>query len=197
MAASGASPGSSTRDFKVVLLGEARVGKTSILLRYLNNEFNEHQKSTTNAMYNEKQVITDSSRCNLKIWDTAGQEWFHSLTPIYYRGANGAILVYDVTDQKSFERVQTWVKELKKIVGEGIAISIAGNKCDMTKQWVVKKQEASSYAKGIGATHQLTSAKSGQGVEQVFTNLVQGMLLVLHTCPFFLDGNSMSIWFSS
>lgn len=86
---------------------------------------------------------------------------------------DGAILVYDVTDQKSFERVQTWVKELKKIVGEGIAILIVGNKCDMVKKWVVQKQTATSYAKEIGATHQLTSAKTGEGVQQAFENLVK------------------------
>ena len=102
--------------FKVVLLGEGRVGKTSIVMRFTRDQFNDKQQSTINAMYLDKQIKVNQKDVILNIWDTAGQERFHALGPIYYRDADGAILVYDITDAPSFEKVRTWIKELRKIV---------------------------------------------------------------------------------
>lgn len=109
----------------------------------------------------------------VSIWDTAGQERFHALGPLYYRDADGALLVYDITDEASFTRVRDWVKELKKMLGEDIVIAIAGNKSDMEKSRNVRKEDALEYCKAVGATHYLTSAKSGAGVAEAFTELLK------------------------
>lgn len=116
--------------FKIVLLGEGRVGKTSLLSRYVRHAFNEREASTQNASYLEKRVAVDGRQVVLSIWDTAGQERFHSLAPIYYRGADGALLVYDVTDAESFRRMAQWERELRA-AGCSPAIVIAGNKVDL------------------------------------------------------------------
>jgi len=110
------------------------------------------------------------------IWDTAGQERFHALGPIYYRDANGALLVYDITDRDSFTKVRHWVKELRKIVGTGIQLVIAGNKQDLAKNRQVDETEAVEYARSVGAIHMPCSAKTGKGVEEAFLELTKGML---------------------
>eukprot|EP01006_Ploeotia_vitrea_P041350 TRINITY_DN66504_c4_g17_i2.p3 TRINITY_DN66504_c4_g17~~TRINITY_DN66504_c4_g17_i2.p3 ORF type:complete len:151 (-),score=85.38 TRINITY_DN66504_c4_g17_i2:100-552(-) len=110
------------------------------------------------------------------IWDTAGQERFHALGPIYYRDANGALLVYDITDRDSFTKVRHWVKELRKIVGQDIVLLIAGNKSDMAKNRQVDEADAVQYAESVGAVHMNTSAKTGKGVESAFLELTKRML---------------------
>lgn len=133
--------------FKVVLLGEGRVGKTSIYLRYTKGEYSDRQVTTLQAGFAEKKITIntptlDKQEVTLTIWDTAGQERFHALGPIYYRGASGALLVYDITDSESFNKVKNWVKELKKIMNNEIIIIIAGNKVDLEKNRSVNEQEA-------------------------------------------------------
>lgn len=131
-----------TERFKVVLLGEGRVGKTSILLRYIRGEYTDRQVSTLQASYLDKKLTVGATNVQLSIWDTAGQERFHALGPIYYRDASGALLVYDITDAESFNKVKNWVKELKKIVGNDIVLVIAGNKIDLEKSRSVNEEEA-------------------------------------------------------
>jgi len=162
--------------FKVVLLGEGRVGKTSLLLRYTKGTFSDKQQSTIQASFLEKRMNIGSKAVQLAIWDTAGQERFHALGPIYYRDSNGAVLVYDITDRESFTKVQNWVKELKKIVGDDIIIVIAGNKGDLEKNRQVPEADADAYAQSVGATHFKTSAKSGMGVEELFLSLTRRLL---------------------
>mgnify|MGYP000343438945 CR=1 FL=1 len=165
-----------TIGFKVVLLGEGRVGKTSLCLQYVENRFASDQKSTIQATYLDKRLNLGRQSVKLMIWDTAGQERFHALGPIYYRDANGALLVYDITDRDSFTKVRNWVKELKTIVGDDIVLCIAGNKSDLEKQRQVDDAEAKAYAEKVGAVHMLTSAKTGKGVEEVFLQLTKAML---------------------
>lgn len=162
--------------FKVVLLGEGRVGKTSILLRYIKGEYTHRQVSTLQASYLDKRLTVGSTSVQLSIWDTAGQERFHALGPIYYRDASGALLVYDITDAESFNKVKNWVKELRKIVGNDIILVIAGNKIDLEKNRNVNEEEAINYAKSVGAIHFNTSAKANKGLDEVFNTLAQKML---------------------
>mmetsp|Transcript_28536 Transcript_28536/g.60222 ORF Transcript_28536/g.60222 Transcript_28536/m.60222 type:complete len:238 (+) Transcript_28536:34-747(+) len=182
--------------YKVVLLGEGRVGKTSILLRYVENTYMDGRPSTLQASYLEKHVVLEDEQpknylsanpnrnstkreAQLSIWDTAGQERFHSLGPIYYRDAKGAILVYDITDRPSFDRVKKWTKELRKMVGDDtkICISIVGNKLDLERHHrVVESEEARKYAEGVGASYLEVSAKTGSGVGKVFVELTEQML---------------------
>ena len=123
-----------------------------------------------------KRLNLRGKRVTLSIWDTAGQERFHALGPIYYRDANGAVLVYDITDADSFTKVKNWVKELRKMLGDDICLVIAGNKADMEKQRHVQHQTALDYSASVGATHFNTSAKLNQGIEEMFLQLSQKMM---------------------
>ena len=113
-------------NFKVVLLGEGRVGKTSLVLRFCRDTFVDGQPPTIQASCLERALRLGDKTVNLVIWDTAGQERFHALGPIYYRDADAALLVYDITDTDSFKRIQVWVRELRKMAGDSIQLSIAG-----------------------------------------------------------------------
>eukprot|EP01102_Stenamoeba_stenopodia_P011201 TRINITY_DN3423_c0_g2_i10.p1 TRINITY_DN3423_c0_g2~~TRINITY_DN3423_c0_g2_i10.p1 ORF type:complete len:213 (+),score=33.27 TRINITY_DN3423_c0_g2_i10:325-963(+) len=163
-------------NFKVVVLGEGCVGKTSLTLRYCENTFNDKHITTIQASFLKKMLNIDGKKVTLAIWDTAGQERFHALGPIYYRDANGALLVYDITDKDSFIRVKNWVKELRKMLGTDVALVIAGNKIDMEKNRTVSLEEAEAYAATVGATHYSTSAKLNKGVDELFFALAQKMI---------------------
>ncbi|KAL1516586.1 hypothetical protein ABEB36_000482 [Hypothenemus hampei] len=154
-------------NFKVVLLGEGCVGKTSLVLRYVEDKFNKKHITTIQASFLNKKINIDGKRITLAIWDTAGQEKFHALGPIYYRSSNGAVLVYDITDQDSFQKVKTWVKELRKMLGQEVSLAIVGNKIDLEKD---------RYASKVGAQHFFTSAKLNDGVEEMFLSLAKEMI---------------------
>lgn len=168
--------GARSHEFKVVLLGEGCVGKTSCVLRYVENKFNEKHLSTLQASYLNKRLNISGKRVSLNIWDTAGQERFHALGPIYYRDSNGAILVYDITDEDSFQKVKNWVKELRKMLGNDISLCIAGNKIDLEKDRHVAVAEAESYAASVGAKHFHISAKLNKGIEEMFLDLSKAMI---------------------
>ncbi|XP_025405329.1 ras-related protein Rab-21 [Sipha flava] len=167
---------SSSQNFKVVLLGEGCVGKTSLVLRYTEDKFNDKHVSTLQASFVKKKLNLNGRRINLAIWDTAGQERFHALGPIYYRMSNGAILVYDITDEDSFQKVKNWIKELKKMLGSEICLVIAGNKIDLEKDRTVSVEDAENYARSVGAVHFHTSAKINSGIEEIFLNLCYLMI---------------------
>jgi len=124
----------------------------------------------------DRRINIGTQPVQLSIWDTAGQERFHALGPIYYRDADAALLVYDITDAESFTKVRKWVRELRKIVGEDIAIAIAGNKVDLEKNRHVSEADALSYAETVGATHFHTSAKLNKGLDEVFLELAKKIL---------------------
>ncbi|CAL9210081.1 unnamed protein product [Musa hybrid cultivar] len=157
--------------FKLVLLGDGRVGKTSLVLRYVNNVFSEKQEATVQAFYLKKHLVIEGVPVTLSIWDTAGQERFHALGPIYYRDADAALLVYDITDNDSFLRVRKWVKELQQMASKDIVMAIAANKSDLVRSKKYDIQEAESYAATIGSKIFVTSAKSGTGVDEVFIDI--------------------------
>ncbi|THU56919.1 hypothetical protein C4D60_Mb11t22280 [Musa balbisiana] len=157
--------------FKLVLLGDGRVGKTSLVLRYVNNVFSEKQEATVQAFYLKKHLVIEGVPVTLSIWDTAGQERFHALGPIYYRDADAALLVYDITDNDTFLRVRKWVKELQQMASKDIVMAIAANKSDLVRSKKYDIQEAESYAATIGSKIFVTSAKSGTGVDEVFIDI--------------------------
>ncbi|XP_050440452.1 ras-related protein Rab-21 [Adelges cooleyi] len=172
----GPSNNRTAQSFKVVLLGEGCVGKTSLVLRYTEDKFSDKHVSTLQASFVKKKLNINGRRIHLAIWDTAGQERFHALGPIYYRMSNGAILVYDITDEDSFQKVKNWVKELKKMLGNEICLVIAGNKIDLEKDRTVLVEDAENYAHSVGAVHFHTSAKLNTGIEDLFLNLCQMMI---------------------
>lgn len=160
---------------KIVILGEGRVGKTSLLRRYVKRSFDDGEVSTQHAAYLERTLTINGQQVQLSLWDTAGQERFHSLAPMYYRDAMGALLVYDVTDIESFTRVAKWVEELQT-QGKECALAVVGNKADLRQQAKVPEADAQAYAHSIGASHGLTSAKMGLGVEEAFQRLAEEAL---------------------
>eukprot|EP00754_Rhynchopus_humris_P025007 Rhum_TRINITY_DN14924_c3_g1::Rhum_TRINITY_DN14924_c3_g1_i1::g.129027::m.129027/K07890/RAB21; Ras-related protein Rab-21 len=163
--------------FKIVLLGEGRVGKTSLVRRYVLDEFSDKQQSTVQAnMYSSKKLNIDDRVVNISIWDTAGQERFRALGPIYYRDSHGALLVYDITDADTFEKVKAWVRELRKMVGEDIRICVAGNKADLSSKRQVEESMVLQYCKDLDAHHIYTSAKTGKGVHDCFLTLTKSIL---------------------
>ncbi|KAK6292347.1 hypothetical protein J4Q44_G00369310 [Coregonus suidteri] len=166
--AAGGGAGNKTYSFKVVLLGEGCVGKTSLVLRYCENKFNDKHITTLQASFLTKKLNITGKRVNLAIWDTAGQERFHALGPIYYRDSNGAILVYDITDEDSFQKVKNWVKELRKMLGNEICLCIVGNKVDLEKErhdGMMETAQAEERAKGNGASQSTSSRRGVQIVD--------------------------------
>lgn len=159
-----------------MLLGEGCVGKTSLVLRYCEEKFNDKHLTTLQASFLNRRLNIDGQRVVLAIWDTAGQERFHALGPIYYRDSHGAILVYDITDEDSFQKVKNWVKELKKMLGDDICITIVGNKIDLEKERHVETAEGEEYARTVGAVHCHTSAKLNKGIDDLFLDLSKRML---------------------
>jgi len=158
-------------DAKLVLLGNSGVGKTSLVLRYVQGTYTPDQSSTIGASFMTKRMHVQDFKLKLQIWDTAGQERFRSMTPMYYRGANAAILVYDITADDSFQAVKDWVSELTANIRTEIVIAIAGNKCDLDSHRAVPFSKAKSYAEGIGAICIETSAKDDKGIEDLFIQI--------------------------
>lgn len=162
---------------KLILIGDGRVGKTSIINKYINNSFNENENMTTNVSYSEKVLVYQDKKYKFSIWDTAGQEKFNAVTPIYYRDAKGVVLVYDITSRKSFDRVKTWIEELKNF-NEEAELIILGNKSDVVdeKEIQVDKEETVRYAEEEGAMHFFTSAKTGENLNEAFDCIAQKVI---------------------
>ncbi len=161
---------------KLVILGEGRVGKTSILSKYFNKKFNQGEKSTINPSFYEKNVKYQGKEIQLKFWDTAGQEQFNAISTMYYQGAVGALLVYDVSIFETFNKVKSWVSTLQEAVGKDIIFVIAGNKYDLVGKMDEHMPEIDSYCSQEKCKHFFTSAKTGYGLDNAFTSLIQSVL---------------------
>jgi len=154
--------------FKLVLLGESAVGKSSLVLRFVKGQFHEYQESTIGAAFLTQTVCLDDTTVKFEIWDTAGQERYHSLAPMYYRGAQAAIVVYDITNPDTFERAKTWVKELQRQASANIVIALAGNKADLASKRSLEFEEAQAYADENSLLFMETSAKTAMNVNDIF-----------------------------
>jgi small GTP-binding protein len=131
-------------------------------------QFHEYQESTIGAAFLTQTVCLDDTTVKFEIWDTAGQERYHSLAPMYYRGAQAAIVVYDITNQDTFSRAKTWVKELQRQASPNIVIALAGNKADLANKRAVETDEAQAYADENGLLFMETSAKTAMNVNDIF-----------------------------
>jgi len=216
-----ADPSSSTDkpiQVKLVLLGEAAVGKSSVVLRFVSNEFQANKEPTIGAAFLTQKCRLEDRVLRYEIWDTAGQERFHSLAPMYYRNAQAAVVVYDVTKATSLEKAKSWVKELQRQANPNIVIALAGNKVDLVQAApapssgaastatstavdsedeeaddatatpgetddetlggaeglrAVPKEEAQAYASEAGLLFFETSAKTGEGIVEIFTEIAK------------------------
>eukprot|EP00523_Entomoneis_sp_CCMP467_P007422 CAMPEP_0168735814 /NCGR_PEP_ID=MMETSP0724-20121128/9535_1 /TAXON_ID=265536 /ORGANISM="Amphiprora sp., Strain CCMP467" /LENGTH=215 /DNA_ID=CAMNT_0008782985 /DNA_START=29 /DNA_END=676 /DNA_ORIENTATION=- len=163
--------------FKVLIIGDASVGKSSMLLRFTDDSFDEHIQSTIGVDFKVKHLQVEDKKVKLTIWDTAGQERFRTLTSSYYRGAHGVVLVYDVTRTDSFENLEQWLKEVEMYSpggGESVVKLLVGNKCDLERQVPVERADA--WARAQGMLFLEASAKTRLGIRQVFMEVVKKML---------------------
>jgi len=160
---------------KVVLLGESSVGKTCIITRFIDNLFQQDVITTTGASYATKSILYKDYHNKIikfEIWDTAGQEKYRSLTQIFYKDAAIAILVYDITSEKSFEEMENyWYKQIKEFAPPNIIIGIAGNKFDLFNDEKIPEDKAKNFAKEAGGIFRYTSAKESVGIQELFVLL--------------------------
>jgi len=187
-------------EVKICIIGDTDVGKTSLSMRYCHGDFPENSTPTigrtgsilinftsaffirqyltramtlTGASFLQRRVVVDTKEIALQIWDTAGQERFRSMAPMYYRGAKGAVCVFDVTNKASFARVQQWLRDLKCHSDPNVVVCIAGNKCDQEAAFDLA--ECEEVASSSGAVFVKTSALTGEGVDLIFQELSRGI----------------------
>ncbi|MHA2129042.1 MAG: Rab family GTPase [Promethearchaeota archaeon] len=161
---------------KTVLLGEAGVGKTSLVYRYIENKFRESYKSTLGVNLLKKDVDVDGyGGVSAQIWDLGGQESFKSLRKLYLEGSNGGLVIFDLTDRKSFDKLNEWIGSFKETRGEKPLLLI-GNKSDLENIRKISDAEAIQYAKNNNMELVIASAKTGQNVEEAFINLTKRIL---------------------
>ncbi len=158
---------------KLLLIGNSGVGKSCILLRFIDDSFDEQSNSTIGVDFKIRTVEVDSKVYKLQIWDTAGQERFRTITSSYYRGAHGVIIVYDVTNQQSFNDVKTWMTEVDryKNASQTTVKILVGNKSDLVAKRVVPYNVGKEFADENGLTFLETSSKGGDNIERVFLGI--------------------------
>ncbi len=179
------------KSIKLVLLGESSVGKTSIVSRFVNQQFTDLQDSTIGAAYFSKLSMIKGENYRLEIWDTAGQERYHSLAPMYYRGAKGAIVVFDITSANSFEKAKSWISELKLTANMNVQITLVGNKTDLQHRRQVLSDTAKNYAEQEELTYIETSAKNNINIDDIFNETVTNIQEFSH--PFVEDDTKISL----
>ena len=158
--------------FKIVLIGDSAVGKTNLLSRFSQNQFSIETKATLGVEFACKTVIADNKSIKAQVWDTAGQERYKAITSAYYRGALGALLVYDITRASSFENINKWLFELRDHASQDLIITLIGNKSDLSNLRAVSTQEAKAFADKNDLCFIETSALSNENVEGAFNDLI-------------------------
>ena len=171
---------SSEMIFKIILIGDAGAGKTNILSKYIKNKFDESSKATVGVELSTKSFTINNSIVNTQIWDTAGQERYKSLTKAYYKGALGALIVYDITNRISFDNTDKWISDLRVSAEENISIILIGNKNDLKDKREVSKEAGENKAKSFDVAFMETSALTGENIEVAFKSLVEDVYNKFH-----------------
>lgn len=162
--------------FKILMIGESGVGKSALLARFVDGNFEPNFISTIGVDFKIHYMKVDQHDIKLQVWDTAGQERFRTITTSYYRGANGIMIVFDVTDTASFEKVRYWLNELKEHVGPDMPAVLVGNKIDLQRDRTVDAATAQRFSQEVGIPLMETSAKTAEGVTEAYALLVTKML---------------------
>jgi small GTP-binding protein len=166
----------SSRTFKILTIGESGVGKTCILRRFVENKFLKNHLATIGIDFKTKTLNINNQEIKLKIWDTAGQERFRNITTQYYKGADGIVLIYDVTDDASYEKIRDWMAQiLSNTKREDIGLVLLGNKCDMEPRAVTEEQ-GNKMAEELQVSYFETSALTGQGINEAFNELTRDIM---------------------
>ncbi|KAH7307688.1 hypothetical protein KP509_22G072300 [Ceratopteris richardii] len=158
--------------FKVVLIGDSAVGKSQLLNRFARNEFTLDSKATIGVEFQTRTIVVDQKTIKAQIWDTAGQERYRAVTSAYYRGAVGAMLVYDITKQQTFEHIARWLEELRSHADNNIVIMLVGNKTDLGSLRAVPTEDGKEYAEKEGLFFLETSALEATNVESAFQTVL-------------------------
>mmetsp|Transcript_6622 Transcript_6622/g.9175 ORF Transcript_6622/g.9175 Transcript_6622/m.9175 type:complete len:212 (-) Transcript_6622:923-1558(-) len=176
--------------FKFIIIGDAACGKSCLLHRFIDDKFKKESTHTIGVEFGSKIVEVGGQQIKLQIWDTAGQERFRSVTRSYYRGAAGAVLVYDITSRESYNHVSSWLNDARALANADLSIVLVGNKIDLTSEREVTFLEASRFAQENDLMFLETSALTGEGVSEVFMKCTRTILTKIETGV--LDPNSLN-----
>ena len=159
---------------RILLIGDSKVGKSSILERYICGNYQENYKPSKGIDYKSKFLdLVDGNKIKFQIWDTSGHERFLSIIKTYFKAANGFILIYDITNEESFFNLSNWIADIKKETIEPVPIILVGNKIDDDKNRKIKKKEGVKFSKNNGLLFYECSAKSGKNVENIFNEIIK------------------------
>ena len=162
---------------KIIIIGEAGVGKTSIIKKFISDEYNENELPTGSLSFASKNInIIDNNNnekeLKLEVWDTVGQEKYKAMAQIFFKNSNAVVLVYDITNKDSFEELTTyWVEKIKEYKSNNLILAIAGNKSDLYFKEQIREEDGRIFAKKIDAIYRLTSAKNGEGIKELFNEI--------------------------
>lgn len=169
--------------FKLLLIGDSGVGKSCLLLRFAEDAFTDSYLSTIGVDFKIRTIELEGKTVKLQIWDTAGQERFRTIAAAYYRGAQGIVVVYDVTEQESFQNVKGWLTEIERYASEGVKRLLIGNKSDLVQQKVVEYGAAKDFADELQIPFIETSAKTSDNVEEAFLTMSKQIMVSLDSSP--------------
>lgn len=161
---------------KLLLVGDSGVGKSCLLLRFVEDKFNPSFITTIGIDFRIRTIELDGKRIKLQLWDTAGQERFRTITTAYYRGATGIVMVYDVTDRRTFDNIKTWFQTVHQHANDDTKLVLVGNKCDEEELRDVSREEGEALAKELGILFFEASAKTNENVDDLFFKLAASIL---------------------
>ena len=168
MSISGHGAGYFDVKYKIMVLGESKVGKTSLIKRYTKDQFGGVYLTTVGMDFQDKIIEIEDKKVRLQVWDTAGQERFRNVTKSYFQSSHGLLVVYDITDRESFEKINFWIENIKNNAPENAKLILVGNKCDLANERKVSYEEGENYAKNLNIKFFEASARDGTNVNELF-----------------------------
>lgn len=162
--------------FKLIMVGETCVGKTCIIMRYTERTFTDSFLTTVGVDFKVKELVIDSTPIRIQIWDTAGQEQFHTITKSYFRGADGILLCFDLTSKQTLDKTRAWMESIRESASEKVNIVLVGNKCDLENREVTQEQ-GQEMADEFGINYYEASAKTGENITEIFETLAKDVML--------------------